>query len=122
MPAERMETVAVSYNDLIREAKIRKGVTLASGTNYTAGMLVVSTDGVTYSKADIALSTAAGYNTQTVGVVLEAVDGTSAAVAGVIAMECVVNRAKVTFNGTQTEAALGGVLQAKNITLEDWSK
>ncbi len=117
-----METSAAAYNDLVRETETIKGVTLASGTSYTAGMLVISTDGVTYSQADIALSTAAGFNTQTVGVVLEAVDGTSAAVAGIVALDGKFNRAKITFNGTQTEAALGGILQAKNIILEDWSK
>ncbi len=121
MATELTETSAFSYNDLMRKSDKTISLKMATGT-YTAGTLVCSTAGANFAKTDILLSTVAGYNTQTIAVVLK---DTVIATAGDIAIGSFggeFNRAKIVFNGTQTEAALTGVLQAKNIILENWSK
>lgn len=117
-----METTAISYNDLVRDNGIRKGATLATGASYTAGQIVCSNAGANYASTDILLSGVAGYNTQEIGVVLESVDATAGAKETIILVGGTVNRAKVTFPGVQTEALTNGILQAKGIILEDWSK
>ncbi len=117
-----METTAVKYNDLVREPEDKKGVTVATGATYTAGMLLVSDAGADFAHSAVALSTAAGYNTQEIGVLLEDVDATGGAEETVVALGGKFNRANVFIKSGQVEADINGVLQAKNILLEDWSK
>lgn len=111
----------ISHDNLVKRIDTDVGITLTGSKLYTIGSLVTSIDGVTWSDADIILSTVAGYNTQTVYVLAEEVDATLSDAAG-IGYTGEFNENNVTLPGTQTLAQVAGVLQAKNITLKDWSK
>jgi len=111
----------ISHDNLVKRIDSDHGITLTGSKLYPIGSVVTSTDGVTYSDADIILSTVAGYNTQTVYVLADEVDATLADAAGV-GYTGEFNLNNVTLPGTQTLAQVGGILQAKNIILKDWSK
>ena len=115
-----MAVTTVEYDNFVKEIRTDVGITLAAGT-YTKGQIVTSVDGVTYDGSDIILSTIAGYNTQTIYVLskdqVTADDGTAA-----IGYTGEFNSNVVTLPGVQTIAQVGGILQAKDITLKDWSK
>lgn len=123
MAKELMDTESVAYNELYRKLTNTRGVTLDAGVAYTAGMVLTSEDGVVFEDSPIALTTDnnSKYDIQQVGILLEDVDATLGEEAGVVATG-IFNRENVTFNIAQTEDAVIGVLQAKNIILEDWSK
>lgn len=121
MATELLETSSTAYNKLFREVDDKIGGAMAVGT-FTAGMLVVSNAGADFAQGDIILSTIAGYNTQVVAVVLEDIVIAGAGDPGILAKQGKFNRAEIVFNGAQTEAALSGILQNKEIILEDWSK
>ncbi len=116
-----MAKTTISHDNLVSEIKDDKGLILTSGTAYTQGMIVTSTDGVNYTNADIILSTVAGFNTQTIFVLADDYDATAGDVAGV-GYTGVFNENNVTLPGAQTLADVGGILQAKDIILKDWSK
>ena len=115
-----MSVRTVGFDNLVKSIKTDVGITLAAGV-YTQGMVVTSTDGVTFGVTDILLSTVAGFNTQTIYVlaadITTATDGTSA-----IGYTGEFNENNVTLPGVQTIAQVGGILQAKDIILKDWSK
>ena len=115
-----MGKVTISPDNLVREIKEDRGITLAAGV-YTQGQIVTSVDGVTWDGSDIILSTIAGFNTQTIYVlsadITTATDGTAA-----IGYTGEFNENNVTLPGIQTIAQVGGILQAKDIILRDWSK
>lgn len=121
MAIEDLETTSTSYNGLYREIDDKVEVSLAVGT-YTEGQIVCSNAGANFADTDILLSTVAGYNTQIVAVVLEDVTIANAGDIGIAAKQGKFNRANITFPGAQTEATVSGVLQNKEIILEDWSK
>lgn len=118
----------VSYENLVKVVHSDEGVTLLAGTSYTIGMLLVKQDTGKWTQADIVGSGVAdatpqyGYDKQEIGVLLESVDATAADSAGVIATEGIFNENNIVFNGTQVKETLAGVLQAKGIKLEKWSK
>lgn len=116
-----MAKTTIGFDNLISEIKDDKGLILTSGTAYTQGMVVTSIDGINYTNADIILSTIAGFNTQTIFVLADDYDATAADVSA-IGYTGVFNENNVTLPGTQTLAQVGGVLQAKDIILKDWSK
>lgn len=116
-----MAKTTKTYDNFVKTIKDDFGITLASGKNYPAGTIVTSTDGLTWTNADVILSTVAGFNTQTVYVLAVEVDATAANAAGV-GYTGEFNLNNVTLPGTQTLAEIAGVLQAKDIILKDWSK
>ena len=119
MATELFETTQTAYNNLYRTIDDKVGITLAAGT-YTAGQIVCSNTGANFTDTPILLSTVAGSNTQVVAVVLKAiVAGTGDT--GVAAKQGKFNRATITMPTTQTEADVSGILQDKEIILEDWS-
>jgi len=120
MATEQTEVTSVTYNDLIRTIDDKVELPLAVGT-YTAGQIVCSNAGANFANTDILLSTVAGYNTQVIAVVLEDIVIAGAGDIGIGAKQGKFNRANVTFPGVQTEAAVSGILQNKEIILEDWS-
>lgn len=111
----------VSYDNTVKSIDKDFGITLASGKVYPAFTVVTSVDGVTWTDADVILSTVAGFNTQTVYVLSEEVDATEANAAG-IGYTGEFNSNNVKLPGSQTLTEIAGVLQAKNIILKDWSK
>jgi len=121
MATELTETTSTTYNELYRDVENVQGIKLAAAT-YTAGTIVCSNAGANFAKTDILLTSVAGHSTQTVAVILEdVVIGTNGDI-GLAAFEGTFNRAKIVFNGSQTEATVNGILQNKEIILEDWSK
>ena len=116
-----MSVKTITHDNLVKHITNDVGITVTGAKLYPIGSLVTSLDGVTYSDADVLLSTDAGYNTQTVYVLSEEVDATLADVAS-IGYEGEFNANNVTLPGTQTLADIAGVLQAKNINLKVWSK
>ena len=116
-----MGKTTIAPDNLAMRIDLDVGITLASGKVYPQGQIVTSVDGVTWTDADIILSTIAGYNTQTVYVLAAEVDATAANAAGV-GYTGEFNSNVVALPGVQTIAQVGGILQAKNITLKDWSK
>jgi len=116
-----MAITTVTHDNLVKSIKSDHGITLASGKSYPMGSIVTSVDGVTWTDADVILSTVAGFNTQTVYVLSDTVDATAANAAG-IGYTGEFNQNNVTLPGTQTLAQIAGVLQAKDIILKDWSK
>ena len=119
MATELFETTQTAYNNLFKVIDDKVGITLAAGT-YTAGQIVCSNAGANFANTPILLSTVAGYNTQVVAVVLEAIVA-GAGDTGIAAKQGKFNRASITIPTTQTEAAVSGILQNKEIILEDWS-
>ena len=115
-----MAVRTVEHDNFVKNINTDVGITLAAGT-YTKGQIVTSTDGVTWGSVDIILSTIAGYNTQTIYVLskdqVTADDGVAA-----VGYTGEFNSNVVTLPGVQTIAQVGGILQAKDITLKDWSK
>ena len=120
MAGELLETSATAYNDLFREIDDKVGIALAIGT-YVEGQIVCSNAGADFTDTDILLSTVAGYNTQVAAVILEDIVIAGAGDIGIAAKQGKFNRAIVTFPGAQTEALVSGILQNKEIILEDWS-
>lgn len=122
-----MASRTVTHDNLVKRIDTDKGVTLASGTAYTQGMVVVLQDTGKWTNADVVLSGAAAatpqlsYDAQEIGILSEDVDATAADGAGVV-YTGEFNSNEVTLPGAQTLAAIAGVLQAKGITLKDWSK
>jgi len=122
-----METVAITLDNLVRETNREEGITLLTGIAYTKGMLVVLQDTGKYTNALIVLSGVAAstpqvsYDEQKVFVLTEDHDATAGDVEAV-GFTGRFNRAEVTFSGAQTEAQTVGILQNKDIILEDWSK
>lgn len=121
MATELLETTSIAYNDLFRKVDDTVGVALAVGT-YTAGQIVCSDAGADFADTPILLSTVAGYNTQIVAVILEDIVIANAGDIGIAAKQGEFNRATVTFPTGQVEADVSGILQNKEIILEDWSK
>ena len=119
MATELFETKQTAYNKLFRTIDDKVGILLAAGT-YTAGQIVCSNAGANFADTPILLSTVSGYNTQVVAVVLEAIVA-SAGDTGVAAKQGKFNRASITMPTGQVEAAVNGILQNKEIILEDWS-
>ena len=119
MSTELFETTQTAYNNLFRTVDDKVGITLAAGT-YPAGQIVCSNAGANFANTPILLSTAAGYNTQIVAVLLEAIVA-GAGDTGIAAKQGKFNRASVTIPTTQTEAQVSGILQNKEIILENWS-
>jgi hypothetical protein len=117
----------VTYDNLVEKIQDTKGVTLASGVSYEAGMVLVSQDTVKWTNADVVAFDAAAATPQLsgeeqeIGVLLEDVDATLADAAGVVATGTF-NENSVTLPGTQTKAEIAGVLQAKGVYLKEWSK
>lgn len=115
--------MAIEFKDLVVCAETTKGVTLASGVNYTAGQVVVLQDTGKWTKAEVVLAGASAtspqltFDKQEIGVLVEGVDCTSADGAGTVATGEFV-RTYVTFDGTQVEADIAGVLNAKGIFLK----
>ena len=122
-----MSVRTVEHDNLVTRIDTDKGVTLASGTAYTQGMIVVKQDTGKWTNADIVLSGAVAatpqlsYDEQEIGILSEDVDATAADGAGVV-YTGEFNSNNVTLPGTQTLADVAGILQAKGITLKDWSK
>lgn len=122
-----MGKVTISPDNFVTRIDTDKGVTLLAGVSYTQGMLLVKQATGKWTTADVVLSGAAGvspqlgYDLQEIGVLAADVDATLADGAGVV-YTGEFNLNKITFNGAQTYAALAGILQAKGITLKDWSK
>lgn len=120
MATELLETTETAYNELFRTIDDKVELPLAIGT-YTSGQIVCSNAGANFADTPILLSTAAGYNTQVLAVVLEDIVIAGAGDIGLGAKQGKFNRANVTFPTTQTEADVTGILQNKEIILEDWS-
>ena len=97
MSTELFETTQTAYNNLFRTVDDKVGITLAAGT-YPAGQIVCSN----------------------VAVLLEAIVAGAGDI-GIAAKQGKFNRASVTIPTTQTEAQVSGILQNKEIILENWS-
>ena len=122
-----MAKTTISPDNLVREIGENVGITLLTGTAYTQGMVVVKQDTGKFTNADVVLSGAAAatpqmsYDQQTIYVLADDYDATSADVDG-IGYTGEFNRNNVTLPGSQTLSNLAGILQAKGIKLSDWSK
>ena len=122
-----MAKTTISYDNLVGKIKDDVGITLLTGTNYTIGMVVVKQDTGKYTNANVVLSGVAAaapqmsYDQQTIYVLADNYDATAGDVAGV-GYTGVFNLNNVTLPGAQTLTNLAGILQAKDITLKDWSK
>ena len=114
-------------DNLVIECEDDFGITLAAGKAYTKGEVVVLQDTGKYTNADVVLSGVAAatpqlsYDAQTVVVLVEDVDATLADAAG-IGYTGEFNENNVKLPGTQTKAALAGILQAKGIILKGSNK
>ena len=116
----------VTYNNLVVKKEDTKSITVASGTAYTAGMIVTLQNTGKFENAiiinpeDTPAGTELPFSEQEVYVLIEDVDATAAdkVVVGVIGE---FNRAEITFKSPQVEADVAGTLQAKQIKLTDWS-
>ncbi len=88
---------------------------LATGTKYTAGMILISADGgANWTAGDVATD-------KMVAVLGLDTDATAGAKTALL-FTGVFNENNITFNGTQTKATIGAILQDKNIFIEKWSK
>jgi len=117
----------VSFDNLVLSVNESAGITLASGVSYTAGMVVVLQDTGKYTNADVALAGADAtspnvtFDAQKVYVLSDDYDATDGDVAA-IAYTGEFNSNNITLPGTQTEATIGGILQAKGIILKKGNK
>ena len=123
-----MATRIVTKDNLVSEVFDDKSVVLLVGTNYTAGMVLVSRNDGKYSHTAVATDfgasvTAPALNAaaQRVLILSENCDATSAEQTA-IGYTGRFNANNVTFAASQTAAALDGILQSKNIILKTWSK
>ena len=122
-----MAVTTVAHDNLVKRIDNDEGITLLAGVAYTQGMVVVKQDTGKYTNADVVLSGAIAatpqmsYDQQVVLVLADDYDATAADMAGV-GYTGEFNSNNVTLPGTQTLTNLAGILQAKGITLKDWSK
>ncbi len=122
-----MGKVTISPDNAVTRIDTDKGVTLLAGVSYTQGMLVVKQDTGKWTNALIVLSGAIAatpqlsYDGQEIGWLAADVDATLADSAGIV-YTGEFNLNNTTFSGAQTLANVAGILQAKGITLKDWSK
>ncbi len=103
--------------------------TLASGTDYTAGMVLTLqttgkyTNGIIINPEDTPTGTELPFSEQIVGVLTDDVDATDGDKVGVIITGGKGgNLNKITFPATQTYAQVAGTLQAKNLQMKGWNK
>lgn len=122
-----MGKTTITHDNLVAEIGDTVGITLLTGTSYSAGDIVVLQDTGKYTDALIVLSGVSAstpqmsYDEQTILVLADDYDATSGDVEG-IGYTGEFNINSVTFSGAQTLADVAGILQAKNIILKDWSK
>lgn len=122
-----MAVTTVAHDNLVKRIDTDEGITLLAGVAYTQGMVVVKQDTGKYTNADIVLSGAIAatpqmsYDQQVIYVLADDYDATLADVAGV-GYTGEFNSNSVTLPGAQTITNVAGILQAKGITLKDWSK
>lgn len=122
-----MGKVTISPDNAVTRIDTDTGVTLLAGVAYTQGMLVVKQDTGKWTNALIVLSGAIAatpqlsYDGQEIGWLAADVDATAADSAGIV-YTGEFNLNNTTFSGAQTLANVAGILQAKGITLKDWSK
>ena len=116
----------IAFDNLVKEIRTTKGVTLLTGQTYPIGTLVVKQDTGKWTDANVVLSGVAAstpqmsYDQQEIGIVADDYDATSSDVAGVV-YTGTFNLNTVILPGSQTYTQLAGILQAKDIILEDWS-
>ena len=122
-----MAVRSVTYDNLVKEVGETEGITLLTGTAYTAGMVVTLqntgkySQGIVINPEDTPAGTELPFSEQKVYVLAADVDATGGDAEGV-GYTGEFNSNNVTLPGAQTEAQLAGTLQAKNIILNDWSK
>ena len=122
-----MGVSTIAPDNLVIEIENDFGITLAAGKAYTKGQVVVLQDTGLYTDADVVGSGVAaatpqlGYDAQTVVVLAEDVDATAGNASGV-GYVGEFNENNVTLPGTQTKAAIAGILQAKGIILKKGNK
>ena len=123
-----MSTIAtVEYNNLVSKIDDTEPVVLASGTAYTAGMILVKGNDGLYrndlimNPEDTPAGTQLPFSEQKVYVLSEDTDATLEEKT-TIAYCGMFNRDSVSFLAPQLESEVAGTLQSKNIILENWSK
>ncbi len=122
-----MGVSTIAPDNLVIEIENDFGITLKAGKAYTKGQVVVLQDTGLYTDANVVGSGVAaatpqlGYDAQTVVVLAEDVDATAANASGV-GYVGEFNENSVTLPGTQTKAAIAGILQAKGIILKKGNK
>lgn len=115
-------------DDIFMKINKTLGVTLKSGVDYKAGMVVTLQNDGEYTNDDVINpeDTPAGtqlpFSEQTVGILREDIDATTSSQAGVIVTDGSANLNKVVLPGSQVVANIAGTLQAKNLELKGWNK
>lgn len=122
-----MAVRTVTYDNLVKKIGDDEGITLLTGTAYTAGMIVTLqntgkySQGIVINPEDTPAGTELPFSEQKVYVLAADVDATAADAEGV-GYTGEFNLNNVTLPTGQTLAQIAGTLQAKNIILNDWSK
>ena len=122
-----MAVRSVTYDNLVKKIGDDEGITLLTGTAYTAGMIVTLqntgkySQGIVINPEDTPTGTELPFSEQKVYVLAADVDATGGDAEG-IGYTGEFNLNNITFGGAQVIANVEGTLQAKNIILNDWSK